>query len=63
VYAYTRELNGKKMLIVLNFRNRIEKVNTSGINFNHARIILDNYATISPDETLRPYEAVVYTLQ
>jgi oligo-1,6-glucosidase len=60
VYAYTRELNGRKLLVVLNFKSRKETVRT-GLDLNHARVLLDNYPT-PPEEALRPYEAVIYQL-
>ena len=62
VYAYTRELNGKKMLVLLNFRNKQEVANT-GIDLGQASILLGNYQQPSKSGTLKPYEAVVYELK
>ena len=62
VYAYSRELNGKKLLILLNFRSHPAKV-TTGINLSGARLLMDNYADPSKGETLKPYEAAVYELR
>jgi oligo-1,6-glucosidase len=68
VYAYTRELDGKKMLILLNFSDKAAQVNT-GYNANNAKLLLCNYkdvpvqmqSKIGPE--LRPYEAVIYQLK
>lgn len=61
VYAYTRELNGKKMLVLLNFTKNTAAVNT-GIDLGKAKRISDNYAEPSTDGKLKPYEAVIYEL-
>lgn len=61
VYAYTRELNGKKMLILLNFSDKEAAANT-GIEMSKAKVLLGNYAAPSSDGKLKPYEAVVYEL-
>ena len=61
VYAYMREGYGKKMLILLNFKDHAALANT-GIDLSHARILLGNYPDPSKDGNLRPYEAVVYEL-
>ncbi|MBS1796332.1 MAG: alpha-glucosidase [Acidobacteria bacterium] len=62
VYAYTRELDGKKMLVLLNFSDQPATAAT-GVDFAKAKIALGNYAAPSKDGKLRPYEAVVYDLQ
>jgi oligo-1,6-glucosidase len=59
IYAYTRVLNGKKMLILLNFHSRPATVHT-GIDLTRAKILLDNYPAARKTSSLRPYEAVVY---
>lgn len=61
VYAYTRELNGKKLLILLNFKSKAATANT-GIDISKAKVLLGNYPQPSADAKLRPYEAVVYQL-
>ena len=64
VYAYTRELEGKKLLVLLNFSDKNAAVNT-GINTSTAVIIMDNYSTKNPIKNqfvLRPYQALVYKL-
>lgn len=62
VYAYTRELDGKKLLILLNFKNTVAKVNT-GFDYSKAKVLLGNYYnSASTDGTLQPYEAAVMEL-
>jgi oligo-1,6-glucosidase len=68
VYAYTRELDGKKMLILLNFSATAATVNTV-YNTANAKLLLCNYRDV-PAQTqskinneLRPYEAVIYQLE
>ena len=61
VYAYTRELNGKKMLVLLNFTDKEASANT-GVEMSKTKVVLGNYETVSTDGKLKPYEAVVYEL-
>ena len=61
VYAYSRELNRRKLLILLNFKSKIANVNT-GMDISKAKLLLDNYSKPSTGNTLRPYEAAVYEL-
>ncbi|MFV8464486.1 glycoside hydrolase family 13 protein [Flavobacterium sp. LB1P62] len=64
VYAYTRELDGKKLLVLLNFtdKNSTYKI---GISVAKSKIILDNYAGTKKlkNNILRPYEAIVIELK
>ncbi|HKO77271.1 MAG TPA: alpha-glucosidase, partial [Flavobacterium sp.] len=61
IFAYTRELNGKKLLILLNFTSKNASAKT-GINLKTAKVIMNNYTTQSASEELRPYEAIIYQL-
>ncbi|MDR6940175.1 glycoside hydrolase family 13 protein [Mucilaginibacter pocheonensis] len=61
-YSYTRELNGKRLLILLNFKSVAASANTE-IDLNKARILIGNYDHPSKNGKLRPYEAIVYELQ
>ena len=61
VYAYTREGYGKKMLILLNFRDHPATA-TTGIDLTPAKLLLNNYPDAPPSDTLRSYEARVYDL-
>ncbi len=62
IYSYTRELDGKKMLVLLNFKNKIA-TSTSGVDISNSKILLSNYNTHLPDGKLQPYEAIIYQLQ
>ncbi len=42
VYAYTRELNSKKFLVLLNFKNKVSTANT-GRGMGKALLLLSNY--------------------
>jgi oligo-1,6-glucosidase len=61
VYAYTRELDGRRLLVLLNFKGKNSSVKTD-IDLSKAKPLLDNYSTSSGDGYLRPFEAVVYEL-
>ena len=61
VYAYSRELDGKKILILLNFSAKFATAKT-GIRLNKAKIISDNYKIPSYEASLKPYEAKVLEL-
>ncbi|RZK32016.1 MAG: alpha-glucosidase, partial [Hymenobacter sp.] len=63
IYAYTRELNGKKLLVLLNFKNETAAVNT-GLDMNGSKVLINNYNTARTNMlSLRPYEATIYELQ
>ena len=68
VYAYTREGEGKKMLILLNFSSADAKANV-GLNQTKVEVLLSNYKDApqyNEEKTfiaLRPYEAIIYQLQ
>ena len=62
VYAYTREFEGKKLLVLLNFTSKKAAV-TTGLNLKKAKTLINNYATASKSAELRPYEAVVFELK
>lgn len=61
VFAYTRSLNGKTLLVLLNFKSGEAKVNTT-LNLNKATALIGNYPQPSVNGALRPYEAVVLDL-
>ncbi len=64
VFAYTRELEGKKMLILLNFTAENAAVNT-GIDMKNAKIVSSNYFNLDSINfsILRPYEALIVEIQ
>ncbi len=61
VYAYTRELNGKKILVLLNFSIQKATLKTD-LNTKNAKLLINNYEGKSSVTTLRPYEAAIYQL-
>jgi oligo-1,6-glucosidase len=61
VYAYTREWQGVKWLVVLNFTARTVGM-PAGVTTKRARMTIDNYSVLGKAGELRPYEAVVYVL-
>ncbi len=67
IYAYTREGEGEKMLIVLNFSTDIASADIS-INISNAQLLITNYKDAPVQNinmstiTLRPYEALVYKI-
>ncbi|HTI12907.1 MAG TPA: alpha-glucosidase [Puia sp.] len=61
VYAYTREWDGRRLLVLLNFKGTTASVKTD-IDLGKAKILLGNYPAPSGDGNLRPYEAVIYEL-
>lgn len=58
VFAYTRTLNNKTFLILLNFKNKTATVKT-GMDFSKGKTVLSNYGSANGSETLQPYEASV----
>ncbi|WP_269685806.1 glycoside hydrolase family 13 protein [Flavobacterium lacustre] len=64
VFAYTRELDGKKLLVLLNFSKK-NAAYTLSISTAKSKIILDNYSNTKKikKNTLRPYEAVILELK
>ncbi len=62
IYSYSRELDGKKLLVMLNFHNTTASANT-GTSLKKATLLVGNYGKPSADGKLRPYEAVVYEVK
>jgi len=61
VYAYTRELDGKKLLVLLNFKSVPASVSI-GIDLSKAKVLINNYSTVSNGSTLKPFEAIIFEL-
>jgi len=61
VFAFTRELNEKKFLVMLNFRSKPVAVNTL-IDVRKAKLLISNYKSAAVNGALQPYEAVIYEL-
>jgi oligo-1,6-glucosidase len=64
IYAYCRELNGTKLLILLNFTDQIAPYNLS-FKLERHEILLDNYNDCEKitDSHLRPYEAMIVNFE
>ncbi|TAE03199.1 MAG: alpha-glucosidase [Bacteroidetes bacterium] len=63
VYAYTREFEGKKILVLLNFSKENAAANL-GFDTSKAKLLLGNYPDSGKNiSTLKPYEAVVLALE
>ncbi|ODG91053.1 MULTISPECIES: alpha-glucosidase [Bacillaceae] len=65
VFAYERQYNGEKFLVVANFTNEETNFSYSN-NYNEVSIILSNYKDSSVtgvNNSLRPYEAIVYKIK
>ena len=60
-YVYTRTMEGKHFLVMLNFTKETVKVNT-GLDISSASVRICNYDQASMDGTLKPYEAVILEL-
>ncbi|RXK61018.1 alpha-glucosidase [Lacibacter luteus] len=58
VFAYTRTLNNKTFLILLNFKNKTATLKT-GMDLSKGKTLLNNYGSTNASETLQPYEASV----
>ena len=62
VYAYIRELDGKKIVVLLNFSSKKAAVNTN-YNIAKAKILIGNYTKPSKGSELKPYEAIILELK
>lgn len=62
VYAYTREQDGRKLLILLNFSKKRAPF-ASGVDLSKATCLISNYTTASKGRTLQPYEAAVWRIE
>ena len=63
VYAYIRESDGKKLLVVLNFSATNAQANLK-MNLSRSKILLSNYNDTKTNVlALRPYEAVVFEIE
>ena len=58
VYAYLRELDGRTLLVLLNFHDHAATANT-GFDLNKASVLLGNYPALAQNDELRPYEALI----
>lgn len=61
IFAYIRELNGKKILTMLNFKAANAVLNTD-LDLSKAKVLIGNYPVPAVTKQLKPYEAVVLEL-
>ncbi len=61
LFAYTRQLGNKKLLVVLNF-SESEATLAMDIDLANAEILIGNYVLPSANNFFKPYEAVIYQL-
>lgn len=61
IYSYTRTLDDKKLLIMLNFTAQ-NSVAATNLGLSQAKVLLGNYLPPTTTENLRPYEAVILEL-
>jgi oligo-1,6-glucosidase len=60
----TREWDGKKMLVMLNFSDKNAEVKTR-VDSTKIKMVMDNYSSENESKNkfvLRPYEALIYEL-
>jgi len=64
VYAYIREFEGKKMLVLLNFKAKAASATIADIDLSKAKLVMNNYIEEGKSLLdLRPYEAKIYELK
>jgi oligo-1,6-glucosidase len=61
IFAYTRQLDNEKLLVVLNFSDTAATL-TSKEDISKAKMLICNYEEASDNHLFKPYEAVIYKL-
>ena len=61
IFAYTRELDNQKLLIVLNFSDQNAALDPD-IYFEPKNTLIGNYLQSSNSNFFKPYEAVIYEI-
>jgi oligo-1,6-glucosidase len=66
VYAYTRESDGKKLLVLLNFSEKESVITLEELgNIDHEHVVINNYDAADIEAAsmrLKPYQAVIFSL-
>lgn len=61
IFAYTRELEGRKLLVLMNFSDQRVATDT-GMNIAKSKVLISNYPDKMEGRELRPYEALILEL-
>ncbi len=61
IFAYTRTLNGRKLLVMLNFKQNEATLNTD-LDVSKAKVLIGNYPNATATLKLKPYEALILEL-
>jgi oligo-1,6-glucosidase len=61
VYSYTREANGNKFLIILNFTKHESNYKVD-VDISKASLLLNNLTTVPASGKVQPYQALIYKL-
>ncbi|QHT70731.1 alpha-glucosidase [Rhodocytophaga rosea] len=64
IYAYTRTLEGKKMLVLLNFTSKTTRIQLQEMG-SVKETLINNYSSVKMEEgevSLQPYQAVIFSL-
>jgi oligo-1,6-glucosidase len=64
IYAYTRELNGEKMLVMLNFSSEVASVEIP-VSENLETLYINNYKSVNLKDrvlSMEPYQGIIYSL-
>ncbi len=66
IYAFTRSLNGKKVLVLLNFTDHDSSFNSNLLEAQLGNMLINNYDDLNLSDnqniTLKPYQAVICEL-
>lgn len=59
IFAYTRNMGEKQLLVICNFHNEKRTINIEELD-KKKELLISNYADIKEEHLLRPYEARIY---
>lgn len=62
LFAYSRQLENEKLLVVLNFSNKPAGLNTV-LEFDKNAFLISNYEQPFQNDMLKPYAAVIYNVE
>jgi oligo-1,6-glucosidase len=61
IFAYTRQLENEKFLVVLNFSDKSAILNTT-ISVSNENVLISNYEKACINNSYKPYAAVIYKI-